>query len=323
MRIGIVGAGGMGTVHFNNYARIAGCRVAALCDPSPLAQKLAHGTDVHVYADLDEMLAQEELDIVDVCTPTFLHKQHVTQALQCGRHVICEKPLALHYEDAKAMYALAEEKGVLLLVGQVLQYAPPSKVLKELVRSGEYGKLLDAQFLRLSACPRWVKNGWLFDKEKSGHIPFDLHIHDLDLIISMLGKPDEVAYTSAGRPGLGYKEHYRFSYRFGDSTVCAEAAWYNADIPFTATWRAYFENAVVIHDGEQVMAYQFDTAPRAFDVEEKVKIPTGINVPPTGMFLEELSDFLRIIGENPGGSSPRKEEILELVRILETYTADA
>lgn len=323
MRIGIIGAGGMGTVHFNNYAHIAGCEVVALCDPSPQAQKLAQGMDVRVYADPGEMLAQEQLDVVDVCTPTFLHKQHVTQALQSGRHVICEKPLALHYADARTLYDLAEQKGVLLLVGQVLQYAPSSRVLKDLVRTKEYGRLLDAQFLRLSACPRWVKNGWLFDREKSGHIPFDLHIHDLDLIISMLGKPDEAACTSAGRPGLSYKEHYRFSYRFGDTTVCAEAAWYNADIPFTATWRACFENAVVIHDGERVTAYQFDAPPRAFDVEEKVKIPTGINLPPTGMFLEELSDFIRIISENPDGLQPRKEEILELVRILESYTADA
>ena len=126
-------------------------------------------------------------------------------------------------------------------------------MLRELVQSGEYGRMLDAQFLRLSACPRWSKSGWLFRREQSGHIPFDLHIHDLDLILSLWGEPESVSCTSTGREGLDYREHYRFSYVFpGGATVSAEAAWYNADIPFTATWRVYFESAVAVFDGEKV-----------------------------------------------------------------------
>ena len=318
VRIGVVGAGGMGTVHCSNYAHLKDCTVAAICDTAPSAKQRAEEVGAELFADLGEMLQKASLDVVDVCTPTFLHKQHVTAALKAGKHVICEKPLALKSADAQEMFRLAREMQVQLFVGQVLQFAPPTKVLRELVQSGEYGKLLDAQFLRLSACPRWVKNGWLFDKEKSGHIPYDLHIHDLDLLVSLLGAPDEYAYTSAGRADIGYKEHYRFSYRFGGATVSAEAAWYNADIPFTATWRAYFEEAVVVNDGETVTAYQFDVPPRVFDTEEKLKIPTGINVPPTGMFYEELGSFLKVIRETPKVPPAREEEILTVVRILES-----
>jgi predicted dehydrogenase len=265
------------------------------------------------------MLSLEGIDVVDICTPTFLHKRQVMAALEAGRHVICEKPAALLAADARAMFALAKEKSTRLLIGHVVQYTPETKVLRGLVESGEYGRPLDAQFLRLSARPRWVKNGWLFEKEKSGLLPFDLHIHDLDLIVSLFGVPETTGFTRCGREKAGFAEHYRFMYGYKGMNVSAEAAWYNADIPFTATWRVYFEEAVVINDGQTVTAYRFDHEPRVFDTDEKIKIPTGINVPPTGMYYEELSDFL---GQLRAGSAEsaeaREQEIISVLEILET-----
>ena len=323
LKIGVVGTGGMGTVHLSNYAQMKGCKVVAVCDQSPAAAEKAEQLGVPLYADIAQLLKQETLDVVDICTPTFLHKAHVTAALNAGCHVICEKPLALHYADAVEMLDLAEEKGVQLFVGQVLQFSHEARVLRELVQSGEYGKVLDASFLRLSACPRWVKNGWLFDQSRSGHLPYDLHIHDLDLMVSLFGAPDSMEFTSCGRAGQNYREHYRFFYTYPDKNIMAEAAWYNADIPFEATWRVYFENAVVENNGTTVTAYQFDVPPRVFDTEEKFKIPTGINVSPTGMFYRELTEFLGQI-EAGGKGCARREEILTVIRILEQINlADA
>jgi len=316
LRIGLVGAGGMGKVHIANYAHIDGCRIAALCDASPASAQTAAELGVPHYADLAEMLDREPLDVVDVCTPTFLHKTHVMTALAAGKNVICEKPLALHRADAAEMIAAAEKQGVQLFVGQVLQYTPETAVLRGLVGSGEYGRVLDASFLRLSARPRWIQGGWMFDRERSGHIPFDLHIHDLDLIVSLFGAPEKVSFTSCGRPGQNYKEHYRFLYDFPGLHIAAEAAWYNADFPFTATWRVYFENAVVENTGSGVFAYQFDHPRREFDTREAVIIPTGINVPPTGMFYRELSDFLAKIRAGGSGCA-RGDELLTVIGILE------
>jgi len=322
LRIGVVGAGGMGTVHLSNYAYIEGCKVTAICDTSPAAQEKAEELGVPLYASIEDMLSSQELDIVDVCTPTFMHKTHVLAALHAGKHIICEKPLALHLSDAVMMMDLAEEKGVQLFVGQVLQYSPQTAVLHKLVKSGEYGKVLDASFLRLSACPRWIKNGWLFDKERSGSLPFDLHIHDLDLMVSLFGAPKTMSFTSCGNQSKDYKEHYRFMYGYDDKNVMAEAAWYNAEVPFTATWRVYFENAVVICDGNGVVAYRFGHDPYTFDTEEKLKIPTNINLPPTGMFYNELTDFLTQIRKGGKGCA-RREEILEVIRILETINMES
>ncbi len=316
LKVGIVGLGGMGTVHFNNYKHIEDVEVVAICDPY-LTDEKAEELNVNNYKNVTEMIQQEALDIVDVCTPTFLHKANVIEALQNKVHVICEKPLALSKDDAVEMLELAKNQGIKLFVGQVLQYARETIILKEIIETKKYGNVLDAQFLRLSAMPRWIKNGWLFDKEKSGLLPFDLHIHDLDLIVSLFGVPKEVSFTSAGRQDASYKEHYRFTYTFDDVNISAEAAWYNADYPFTATWRVYFENAVLTNTSEGLIAYQFDHEPYLYDTTEKIKIPTGINIPPTGMFFYELSDFVSDIMDKDYIGCKRELEILKVIEILE------
>ncbi len=320
IKIGIVGAGGMGTVHHSNYAHIEGCRVAALVGASKQDKERAEEWGIPLYETISEMLETEEIDVVDICTPTFLHKQHVTESLSYGKHTITEKPIALCRKDAEAMFALAKQKGALLFVGQVLQFTKEVEILRELVKSKKYGEVLDAFFERLSACPRWAQGGWLFEKEKSGHLPFDLHIHDLDVIVSLFGKPDSYQLTSCSRDGLNYQEQYRFLYQFGKLSVAAEAAWFHAEIPFTARWRVYFEEAVVINDGTKVIAYQFDKEPYVFDTEEKIKIPTGINVPPTGIYLSELTHFMECIQKGESSPYVTEEQLLTVVEILEAIT---
>lgn len=323
IKIGIVGAGGMGTVHRSNYAYMEGCRVAAVVGQTKQDEERSKEWGVPLYRDVDAMLDREEIDVVDVCTPTFLHKEHVMKALARGKHIITEKPIALTSADAKEMFDMAREKGVQLFVGQVLRFYKESQLLKELVEDGRYGMVLDAVFERLSACPRWAQGGWLFDKAKSGHLPFDLHIHDLDLMVSLFGKPEEFRFTSCGGSDRDYKEQFRFFYRYQDFNVLAEAAWFNADIPFTARWRVYFENAVVINDGTSMIAYQFDREPLVFDTEEKIKIPTGINVPPTGVYLEELTHFMDCIRQNRPSERVKQDEIMTVVEILEQISKEA
>jgi UDP-N-acetylglucosamine 3-dehydrogenase len=320
VRIGIVGAGGMGTVHHSNYAHIEGCQVVAVAGKSAQDQERAKEWELPMYDTISEMVRNESIDLVDVCTPTFLHKQHVMESLGLGKYTITEKPIALHKKDAEAMFDLASQRGVQLYVAQVMQFTKEVGILRELVSSGEYGPVLDASFERLSACPRWAQDGWLFDKEKSGLLPFDLHIHDLDIIVSLFGKPDHISFTRCAGPGKGYPEQYRFQYRFGNMNVCAEAAWFHADIPFTARWRVYFENAVVINDGSHVTAYQFDREPRIFDTEDKIKIPTGINVPPTGWYLSELSHFIRCTELGVPSPLVSRHQVITVIETLETIS---
>jgi len=322
IRIGIVGTGGMGIVHYSNYAHIDDCKVVALVGFTDQSRECSKNWGVPLFNTIQAMVDAVEVDVMDVCSPTWLHKQHVLEALQLDKHVITEKPGARHKKDASEMFDLAAAKGKLLFVAQVLQFTKEIETLHYLVESKEYGKPLDAFFERLSACPRWIQNGWLFDKEKSGLLPFDLHIHDLDAIVSLFGRPQSYSYTSCGNSDKNYKEHYRFLYRFEGMNVAAEAAWFNADFPFTSRWRVYFENAVVVNDGSHVIAYQFDKPPRVFDTEDDLKIPTGINLPPTGMFYRELSHFLDCVKRQVPSERVSREQVMTVVELLEEMTKE-
>jgi predicted dehydrogenase len=322
LKIGLAGLGGIGQVHFSTYQHLEGCKVTAVCDPSEAGREWAKARGIPCYENLGALLKAGSIDVVDVCVPSFLHRDCVVEALTQGLPVICEKPLALSGAQAREMYALAEQKGVPLFAGQVLQFYPASKALHAMVEDRRFGKALDAVFLRLSACPKWAGDGWLFDKAKSGLLPFDLHIHDLDLIISLFGKPENYEVFSGGREGTGCREYYRFLYHYPGLNVCAEAAWYHADIPFTASWRVYFENAVVLCDGNKLIAYKHEEPPEEFDIEEKIKIPTGINLPPTGVFYEELGLFLNRIRAGDK-TLYRRDEITSLIDILENIIQES
>jgi predicted dehydrogenase len=321
IKIGLAGAGGMGTVHYTSFAHIGEACVAAVTGASDQDAKRASEWGVPMHRTIKDMLSSVDVDIVDICTPTYLHASGILDALSMGKSVITEKPMALSSRDARAAFEAADSAGAQIYVAQVLQFYRESEVLHELVRSGRYGRPLDGVFTRLSACPRWAQGGWLFDGAKSGLVPFDLHIHDLDLIVSLFGRPMESSFTCCGGPDKSYGEHYRFSYRYEGFNISAEAGWLNADIPFTAEWRVYFENAVVMNRGGTVTAYSFDAPPEVFDTEERVKIPTGINVPPTGTYLAELTHFLDCWRKGIPSPKVTRDQVLTVLELLEGITA--
>ncbi len=321
MNIGLVGVGGMGSVHYANYKEIEGCRVAAVCGSSKRAKETAEKWGLPCYPSIREMVENCEIDIVDICTPTYLHHHMVMESLCCGKDTICEKPIALSLKDAKEMLDKAEEKGCKLYIAQVLQFTKEVEILRRTVESGVYGKPLDACFERLSACPRWAKDGWLFDVNKSGLLPYDLHIHDLDVIVSVFGKPECYSITSCQGEDKNYPEQMRINYDYGKFHVVAEAAWFNADIPWTARWRVYFENGMLINDGSTLTAYQFGSEPKAFDTRDEVMVSTGINVPPCGWYYNELKHFVDCAREHRPSPRVTARQLLTVMEILEDISA--
>jgi predicted dehydrogenase len=269
------------------------------------------------YDDIESMVKSEEIDVIDICTPTYLHKKQVLESLNQGKHVIVEKPVALHSKDAVEMFDLARRKNLLIFVAQVVQFSRESEILREAVKGGKYGKPLDGYFERISGRPQWTKDGWIFDKEKSGVLPFDLHVHDLDLIISLFGKPKHFNFTCCGRQGVGYKEEYRINYAFESLNITAEAAWYSSNYPFRARWRVYFERGLIENDGKNVVLYQPDEEPFYYHLEEAVTVPTGINLPATGMFYRELSHFISCIEKGIQSNLVGYEQIITGVEIME------
>lgn len=316
VNIVIVGAGGMGNVHYMCYQEIKAANVMAVVGTSDNDRNRAAEWNVPVYSTVDEAILNHNVDVFDICTPTFTHYELCKSVLTKGIDVICEKPLSLSSREAARLFDIARDNACHLYVAHVVQFMDATKVLRDFVKDERYGKPLDAVFERLSEVPRW-SNGWMFDKKKGGLLPYDLHIHDLDLMISLFGRPEGFSFTTSSGNGQ-YEEQYRFNYTYHGLNVVAEAAWFNAQIPFTARWRVYFENGLLVNDGERVIGY-----PAQGDIEVFVSssqedaAETGINVSDIGMYHTELEHFIDCIVANQETPYVSEQQVINVLEQLE------
>lgn len=318
MKIAMIGAGGIGQTHIENIRRIPGAQITDICDPSPKAKAVADELNAAYAADVHSMLENTEAQIVLICTPSFLHAGQIRAVLEAGKHCICEKPLCFSSEEARELYQLADEKGVQLLVAHVLLFWEECVTLAGMVREKTYGRLLDLHMVRLSEAPAWVEGGWLFDKTKSGLVPFDLHIHDLYYMISLLGKPEIGKVQHGRRSDATYDEYLRVCYDYPDTSVCIEASWYNAPIPFTFHYRAYFERALVEYDGQVIRVYEKGQPVRVIAAGAENVIATKINVSPTNAFFNEMEHFLSCIEKGTPSDRVIASEVIATLETAET-----
>ncbi|MDD3544832.1 MAG: Gfo/Idh/MocA family oxidoreductase [Kiritimatiellae bacterium] len=239
IRVGIIGFGFMGRMHYRCWKSMKNARVAALCDANRQAchdTGRSHGniagaegevdlSSVTVYADPDEMLAREKLDAVSITVPTHLHAALTVKALEQGVHVLCEKPMALSPADGQWMIEAAEKSGKALQIGHCIRFWPEYSKAKEIVDGGAYGRVLTASFQRYSATAYSKKGSWFADEEKSGGMVFDLHIHDTDFVQHLFGMPAAVCSHAALTPGGGISHIFtRYQYP-GGPLVTAEGGW--------------------------------------------------------------------------------------------------
>ncbi|WP_166347094.1 Gfo/Idh/MocA family protein [Phytoactinopolyspora limicola] len=178
-RIGIVGAGFMGTIHAAGWATCADAELTAvLAGPASPPDTLARRYGMRACDTLAELL--ELVDVVDVCAPTDLHLEITLAAAAAGRAVICEKPLARTPDDGERMIAACRDAGVPLLVGHVVRFFPEYSTLKEAVDRGDIGDPAVLRFTRATFQPKRPAGNWFADERRSGGLALDLMIHDLD-----------------------------------------------------------------------------------------------------------------------------------------------
>jgi predicted dehydrogenase len=188
MRVGIVGTGTMGEVHAAAWQTV-GAKLAGCFSSNPAqAEALAMRYKTHAFASYPELL--DNAGIIDVCTPTALHKPMVLAAAEAGKQVICEKPIALTIEDAQAMIEAC--RGVRLFVGMVLRFFPQYRLAKESVVAGQIGKPAVLRLKRVSYVPQKPLGDWYFDEAMSGGMVLDLMIHDFDYVCWLAGDVERV-----------------------------------------------------------------------------------------------------------------------------------
>jgi len=260
--IGIAGIGFMGRIHYLASQKLRGAKVAAVCsrDSAKLAGDWTNTrgnfgpepgrvdlTGIKKYPRIEEMLADPDIGLVDVCTVTDQHAPIAIAALKAGKHVLVEKAIGLSPEEADAMLAAAKAAGKLLMVAHVLPFFPEFRFAAEALRSGKYGKLLGAHFKRVIAKPDWSAD--IADAAKTGGPAVDLHIHDTHFIGLVCGVPKEV--FSVGTVEGGAVTYLTTSYLYGPSgpaVTCSSGAVCMNGRPFVHGYEIYLEKASLIYD---------------------------------------------------------------------------
>lgn len=190
MRIALIGAGAISLHHLNACKAIDEITVAAICDMSAdLLQARAKEFGIpKVYTDYHDVLNDPTIDAVSILTPTFTHAKFVREALAAGKHVLCEKPPALTYEDALVNEKVAKESGKVLMYAFVCRFKEDTKFFKQLIDKGQLGNIYYAEASRVMNC--FNIGGWFRDKSKSGGgCLMDAALHELDLLLYCMNYP--------------------------------------------------------------------------------------------------------------------------------------
>lgn len=199
MRVGIVGAGTMGWVHALSHKE-AGHEVVAIYDlRAEAAEKAARSVGARVAPSFESLLVDSTMELIDVCLPTYLHRRHVEAAARAGKHVICEKPMALSLDDARAMIETCHTCGVHFYVAHVLRFFSEYVLAKELVDAGRIGRPGVIRTTRGGIFPSAWED-WYARTELSGSLTVDMIIHDFDWLHWVFGEVERVyAKSLVGR----------------------------------------------------------------------------------------------------------------------------
>lgn len=324
VRVAMIGYGGIGHAHAAGYRLLAEheapVRLVAVVDINPEkfsgAVAINTGTGdaglpqgAHAYTSVEAMLAAEEFDMVDICLPTYLHKEYAVKFLEMGKHVLSEKPMALSYADCEEMIAAAKRNDRRLMIGQCLRFNAVYEYLKECVADGRFGKLRRLKMHRLSLMPDWGFENWFADHARSGGCILDMHIHDVDMARYLLGEPKSVTAWSQNAGVMD--DQVQQSHLFYDGCdVLIDGSWDEVKgSPFTVGYRARFERAELVMEQTTVTLY------------EEGKPAAPVTLPAKNHMAEEIAYLVGLIldpsatnEKNPPESAAATVRLIERLR---------
>lgn len=264
--IGVIGMGFMGQTHTRAYLAAAAdgslCVLRAVCDrdadrragrvtaagnivAAKADERLFDPATVAGYDDADALLADKSVHLVSICTHTDTHVDLAIRALDAGKHVLVEKPVAVTIREIERLLARAAGSDLLCVPAMCIRHWPGWSDLRTLIASGKHGRVVHARFERLGAPPAWAGDFYA-DSARSGGAIFDLHVHDADFAMSLFGQPDEIS-------SIGDAHHIATQMRyFGGPAVATEGGWLNdRSFPFRMGFVVEFERAVVAFDSSR------------------------------------------------------------------------
>ena len=303
IKIGLVGFGFMGSMHAACYKEIPGTKITAVAGIKNEKDLECLDPNVKVYETGLELIEKGDVDVVDICLPTFLHTEHAVAAMKAGKKVFLEKPVCLTREECELLLKTQEETGATVQVGHIVRFTGEYKYIKEVYDERKYGEIISATFRRRSAHPAWTFNNWLHDPKKSGSVVHDLHIHDADYVRYLLGEPDSFT-ASCARNSHGLVSHFFSTFNYKTACVSFEACWdFPEDFEFDASFCVRFEKATFVFDSNGFKVYYEGGGHEDVIIKNDFsgKTDLGGNISDLGGYYNELKYFIDKIsaGEEP------------------------
>lgn len=329
LKMGLIGLGAMGRGHLSTIEQLmadgVGIELVALCDIDQRVFGKVETTlnlegmekaeydfsKYRLYTDVDEMLANEELDLVNVAVPTYEHSTVACKVMNKGIHCLCEKPMAVSLSQCQLMIDTAKKNNVHLMIGQCLRFWGEWAYLKnEFFVGGKFGAPMGGSYYRNSGTPA---KEWFLCREKGGGALFDQHIHDVDIVNYLYGMPKAV--STVGRiayPGSGYDicaTNYIYDERY---CVHTENLWVNYQGGFRHGFRADFEEGTVVFENDKLMAFT--------NKYEPIDLP---EIPQLGGHYPEIKYFVDVVENKIVNTINTPESSMDTIRIALAEMASA
>jgi len=317
VKIALVGTGEIGRVHAQAYSEADGVELCITAMIQPDAEKqLSEQYCARLYPSFEAVLQDESVDAVDICLPNHLHREFSVKALEAGKHVLCEKPIALTLEDAEAMIAAAQKASRFLMIGHVVRFWPEVRKAKEAIAEGRVGQLLAISARRMVSLLAGTRGdrGWRHDPQRSGGAVIDMQIHDLDMFCWLFESQPVSVFAQGLRSPDGALNHVFTHLNFpGGGQAFVEASFMMRGNPLDIFFRvlgtersmeyAYNPETFALHEVEGRKQPKFDAS--LFLYEWKAA-PQPLYTPAEDSFRvafrEEVGYFARCIRE---GTAPQ------------------
>ncbi len=299
LKVGICGFGFMGQMHAGIYRKLAGVECVCVVETAPGALEILRTTypEIRVYGSLELALAEEKLDAIDLCLPTWLHEEAGLQVIRAGIPLFCEKPLALTVASGRRLVDAAAGAGVPLMVGHCMRFWEEFGILNNFIQSGEAGLLKNLHLYRRTGRPSPDPEHWVNQEALCRGAALDLHIHDVDVLHWLLGVPASV--RSCGVHQSSGWDSIATQYEYPGKLVTAEGGWdYPPGWPFRMGYMASFTGGVLEYDsrkGPGVGFYPLNGEARRIEgrgSDQADSFKGGGNISDMGAYYHQLAYFV-------------------------------
>ncbi|MCS7145115.1 MAG: Gfo/Idh/MocA family oxidoreductase [Nitrososphaerota archaeon] len=302
LNVAVIGAGFMGETHLASWMLVQGAKPVAVVDiVAERARALASRYNIEAYDDIEKVLRRPDIDAVDICTPTETHVVQIERAVEAGKHVLVEKPLALDMKSGERAASIAEKGGVKVMVAHVLRYFSEYRKAKELVDNGALGEVRQVRSSRRGSPPRWTD--WYLDEKRSGGVSLDLVIHDIDFLRWCLEDEAERVYAVESRSGENGSaaDHAFILLKFKRGVIAqAEASWAQPPTaPFTMILEMFGTRGMLKYDNRENVPVVMtkNAGVSTFSPDRLPLSPTKMPFP-IDPYYREIEDFARCILED-------------------------